>query len=414
MSNVFMPIIEGFWVRNFRSLKQVAFGSSFPQSVVLDGENDLSPYELTALTTLIGAGGLGKSTILDLFGFLTDCLREGIETAFANRGGFDAVCTQGAEGPIAIGLVFRACSEPRPLTYALNIAKGVGGIHIESEVLVYRGNQHGAAMQPLLFFQNGNKSTRHVAPWHGASVQTIDKIRRTDTRHLGLAEIGRIEDIPDVPQLKMHLEGFHYACYRPDNAVGLSPVPRKNPYEARLATEFKRMEEKHHFELPGILETIAKRIPRIEKIHYEKTEAGRTVLYFKDKRFPKPFTANQMSEGVLRLFAHLLLLEDSIPAPLIAVEEPDCYLDANQIGILARAVRNHVAEVGGSQFFLTTHNPLLVDQMDPSEVWIFQEGTDGYPLVSRAYDELIYQRVDMSTLGPGWYSEFIHGKPEYR
>jgi len=405
-----MPILEGFWVRNFRCLRQVALGSSFQQTVVPDGENDFSPYELTALTTLIGGSGMGKSTILDVFAFLADCLKEGPETAVTKRGGFDAVCTQGTEGPISIGLVFRACSEPRPLTYALNFAKGMGGSYVESEVLVYRGAQHGAVAQPILFFQNGQKTTRHIAPWHGVNLQTLEKIRRTDAKHLGLAEVGRIEDIPDVPQLKMHLEGFHYSCYRPDNAVGLSPIPHRNTHDIRLATEFKRMENKHHFELQGILDTIVQRIPKLEKIYFEKTESGRTILYFKDKRFAKPFAAHLISEGTLRLFSHLLLLEDSIPVPLLAVEEPDCYLDTKQIKTLAQAVRNHTTEVGGTQFFLTTHNPLLVDQMDPGEVWILREDVDGFPRVSRAYDEVVYQGVDLNTIGPGWYSEFLHEK----
>ena len=405
-----MPIIEGFWIRNFRCLKQIAFGSSYIQSVVQDGEQDLSPYDLTPLTILIGAGGLGKSTILDVFAFLADCLKDGLDAAFSKRGGYEAVYTQGMDGPISIGLVFRACSEPRPLTYALNIVKGVGGIYVESEALVYRGSQRGALSQPVLFFQNGTKSTRHIAPWHGITSLALEKVRRTDAKRLGLAEIGLIEDVPDVPQLKMFLEGFHYACYRPDNAIGLAPVTYKTPHDIRLATEFKRMEAKHQFELPGILDVIAKRIPRIEKIYFEKTESGRTVLYFKDQRFPEPFAANQVSEGVLRLFAHLLLLEDSIPAPLLAFEEPDCYLDTNQIKTFARAVRNHAMEVGGSQFFITTHNPLLADQMDPSEVWIFQEDIDGFSRVSRAYDEIVFQGIDLNTVGPGWYSEYLHEK----
>ena len=407
MCAAFMPVIEGFWVRNYRSLKQIAFGSSFMRSVVIEEEDDLSPYDLTPLTVLTGASGLGKSTVLDIFAFLADCLQEGIEPAFAKRGGYEAVCTQGAEGPISIGLVFRACAEPRPLTYALNISKGVGGIHVESEALIYRGTQHGATSQPLLFFQNGSKSTRHVASWHGVTSLGLEKIRRTDAKHLGLAEIGLIEDIPDVPQLKMHLEGFHYSCFRPNNAVGLSPIPQKNPRDLRLATEFKRMLEKHRFEFQGILDVIAGRIPRMEKIYYEETESGRTILYFKDRRFPAPFAAHQVSEGLLRLFTHLLLLEDSIPSSLLAIEEPDTYLDATQIKDFARTVRNHVSEVGGTQFFLTTHNPLLVDQMDPTDVWILQEDRDGSPKVTRAYDELIFSGVDLNTIGPGWYSQYL-------
>ncbi len=407
-----MPTIEGLWVRNYRLLQQIALGSSFQQSVIPDDDSDLAPYELTPLTVLTGPGGLGKSTLLDVFAFLADCLKEGLDVALAKRGGFNAVCTQGSEGPISIGIVFRACSEPKPLTYAVNInqRRGSTNPYIESEVLVYRGVQHGVSSQPLLFFQNGDKTARHVMPWHGVTQTALDKIRRTDPKHLGLSEIGLIEDIPDAPSLLRHLESLHRACYRPDNAIGLSPPQFAAVPGERLSAELKRIEEKHRFEFGTMLQTIASRIPRMERIYIEKTESGRTYLFFKDKRFPTAFAAHQMSEGTLRLFSHLLLLEDSSPPPLVAIEEPDCYMGPELIESLARKIRTHTTEFGGTQFFLTTHNPILVDQMDPSEVWLFFEDASGVTRTCRAYDELVFQGIDINTIGPGWYGEYLYNK----
>lgn len=408
----FLPIIEGFWIRNFKVLKQIAFGSSFQQSVVLDAESDLSPYELTSLTTFIGESGCGKSTILDVFAFLADCLHSGLDEALERRGGFEAVYSRDGDGPLSLGLTYRACAEPKPLTYAININRKPGSQHafVETEAIVYRGSHHGAAAQPILFFQNGEKTVRHVMPWHHAGQAELDRIKRTDPRHLALSLLAEYEDLPDVPQLKRHLDRFHKACYSPDNAVGLSPPRFKPSKGGRLATEFKRMEEKHHFELPDILKVIARRMPHTEDVFYEKTEAGRTILYFKVPGIKEPFCAAQMSEGALRLFSHLLLFEDPVPTPLIGIEEPNAYMDDVQIQTFASFIRDYVREMGGTQFFMTTHQSSLADFMDPTEVWMLLRDADGSVKACRALDELTFRGVDLSTVGPYWYTDHFYRK----
>ncbi|MDR2761123.1 MAG: AAA family ATPase [Planctomycetaceae bacterium] len=408
--SIFQPVIEGFWVKNYKVLKQVSMGSSFQQSLMTDLEQELATYELTPLTTLIGASGAGKSTILDVFGFLADCLSLGLDEAFTRRGGFDLVYSQGGVGPISIGIVFRACSEPRPLTYALNITKklGVATPYVESEALIYRSNIHGSTAQPIMFFQNGEKYTRHILPWHNANFADIETVKRTDQKHLALSLLGGFDDLPDVPQLKRHLEQFHLACYTPDNAAKLIPSKFKFVQSGRLETEFKRMEEKHHFELPGILDVISRKIPFVEKITFEKNEMGRTILYFKVKGVEKPFYAHQMGEGALRLLSHLMLFEDPMPTPLIGIEEPNACMDDTQTQAFVSLIRRHVNEMGGTQFFITTHQQSLVDFMDPTEVWIFDFNNEGNVQVYRALDELAFQGVDLNSVGPYWYTDYIY------
>ncbi|MDR1925075.1 MAG: hypothetical protein LBQ66_11950 [Planctomycetaceae bacterium] len=408
--SILQPTIEGFWVKNFKVLKQISLGSSFQQSLVTDLEQELASYELTALTTFVGASGTGKSTILDVFAFLSDCMQFGIDEAFARRGGFDYVYTQGGVGPISIGIVFRACSEPRPLTYALNIARkqGIATPYVESEALIYRSNQHGASTQPIMFFQNGDKYTRHVVPWHNANFQDIETVKRTDQKHLALGVLGGFDDLPDVPQLKRHLEQFHLACFTPDNASKLIPSKFKVVQSGRLETEFKRMEEKHRFELPGILDVVAKRIPFVETITFDKNELGRPILYFKIKGIEKPFFANQMGEGALRLFSHLLLFEDPMPTPMVGIEEPSACMDDAQIQAFVSHIRKHVTEMGGTQFFITSHQQNLIDFMDPTEVWVFDFDNEGNIQVYRALDELAFQGINLNTIGPYWYTDYLY------
>ncbi|MDR1964137.1 MAG: AAA family ATPase, partial [Planctomycetaceae bacterium] len=381
-----LPIIEGFWIKNYKGLKQIALGSSFQQLMVMDIGTDLSPYELTPFTTFIGASGTGKSTLLDLFSFIADCLNQGLDEALGKRGGFDAVYHRGGEGPISFGLLYRACSEPNPLTYAVNIDKkpGTHYAYIETEALVYRNNQQNNGVTPILLFQNGDKSLRHINPWYGVNPSELEMVRRTDSKHLALATLAHYENLPDAPQLKRHLDQFHYACYLPDNASGLTPRSHKPNKGLTLVSEIKRFRGKHASDFQEILKVIANRLPGVEKIICEANESGRQILSFFMTGQNEPFFADQVSEGTLRLFFHILLFEDPTPIPLIGIEEPAAYMDEPQMKTFVDMARYFINEKGGSQFFATTNQIAMVDQMDPTEVWILYKDSQGDIKTTRA------------------------------
>lgn len=83
-----MTLIEGFRVRNYPALRDVALGkASFSDKA----------EKLTPLTVVIGKNGVGKSTLFDAFGFVSDCLSLGVETAcdHRQRGGFERLRSKG-------------------------------------------------------------------------------------------------------------------------------------------------------------------------------------------------------------------------------------------------------------------------------------------------------------------------------
>ena len=61
---------------------------------------------------------------------------------------------------------------------------------------------------------------------------------------------------------------------------------------------------------------------------------GSTTAGFRD-----PFFAQQMSDGTLKVFAYLLLLEDPDPPPFICIEEPENGLYHKLLETLAREFR---------------------------------------------------------------------------
>ena len=126
--------------------------------------------------------------------------------------------------------------------------------------------------------------------------------------------------------------------------------------------------------------------------------------------FEDPFYAQQMSDGTLKLFAYLLLMEDPNPPPFICIEEPENGLYHKLLEILAAEFRAHATgQPNSPQIFITTHHPYLVDALGPEEVWVLEKGEDGFATISRASDDPIVKAMadEGLPLGGLWYSDFL-------
>ena len=145
----------------------------------------------------------------------------------------------------------------------------------------------------------------------------------------------------------------------------------------------------------------------------ERTIDGRLLLRFNDKGFQDPFYAQQVSDGTLKVFAYLLLLKDPTPPPFLCIEEPENGLYHKLLESLADQFREHASQRrGGSQVFITTHQPYFVDSLDPKEVWILEKGEDGFSTIRRASDDPIVSNMvaEGLPLGGLWYSDYLDAR----
>lgn len=131
-----MAKIEGFRVKNFKSLKDVTLGCLWYQPRV---------EPLTPMTAVIGKNGTGKSALFDAFGFLADALKSGVEEACdaRGRGGFEKIRTQGQTGPIEFEVYYRERGNAMPITYEVSIeVDEFGRPYVQREVMTEdRGNE---------------------------------------------------------------------------------------------------------------------------------------------------------------------------------------------------------------------------------------------------------------------------------
>lgn len=427
-----MARIEGIRIRNFRSLKDVTLGKLW---------NLQQSEALTSMTAVIGKNGSGKSTLFDAFGFLSDCLRNGVEEAcdMRGRGGFERIRSQGQIGFIEFEVYYREEKQARPITYELSVAlDATHRPYVKKERLRQRRkNQKSGRPFSFLILDDGKG-----AAWKGdeevfdfsedsdifAFLESMEQqpekeesreteiVELADKRKLGIATLGSLKQHPRISAFRQFIEGWYLSYFTPDAARSLplaGPQKHLNVHGDNLGNVVQFMQREHPRSFQEILNQISQKIPGIRKIDTEKTSDGRLLLCFNDSEFKDPFYAQQMSDGTLKVFAYLLLLNDPSPPPFLCIEEPENGLYHKLLEALAREFREHASgPKGGSQVFITTHQPYFVDAFEPEEVWVLERGKDGFSTIKRASEDSIVKNMvaEGLPLGGLWYSDYLDAR----
>lgn len=410
-----MALIEGFRVRNYRALRDVTLGKLSTQQ---KGE------PLTPFTVVIGKNGVGKSTLFDAFGFVADCLSTDVETAcdHKQRGGFDRMRSLGTADPIQFEIYYREANGERPITYelAINLDKS-GRPYVQSEVLKQRrkGQTHGRPY-PFLRLDHGKGKVwageEAVELVGGEEDRAQEDVELTDLRQLGIATLGTLKEHPRIKRFRDFLKGWYLSYFHPDAARSIpsSGAQRHlNIHGDNIGNVVQYMERDHRERFRSILERIAAKIPGIENIKTEETQDKRVLLQFNDGAFADPFYAAQMSDGTLKIFAYLLLMEDPEPPPFICIEEPENGLYHGLLDSLAIELRSHATgKKNAPQIFVTTHQPYFVDALSPKEVWVLEKGSEGFSSIRRVSDLVLVQNLvdEGLPLGGLWYSDYLDAR----
>ena len=326
-----MAKIEGINIKNYRVLKDITLGKLW---------NTPKTEKLSPMTVVIGKNGVGKSSLFDAFGFLADCLKLGVEEACyaRGRGGFDRIRSQMTDGPIEFMVYYREKSESRPITYELAIDKDASGRpYVSSERLRQRRkNQTRGRPFSFLIMNNGKGLV-----WKGEELPTQEldddeflelfrkkskgesaekeDIELDDKRKLGIATLGALKQHPRIASFRQFIEGWYLSHFTPDAARSLplaGPQRHLSVHGDNLGNVVQFMKREHSKRFEETLKQIADKVPGIDRIDTQPSEDGRLLLRFNDKGFKDPFYAQQMSDGTLKVFAYLLMLEDPQPATL--------------------------------------------------------------------------------------------------
>lgn len=399
-----MAILEGIQIQNYRALRDVTLGKTI----------NSTGKELPRLMAVIGANGVGKSSLLDALGFIGDCLTEGVEAACdkPHRGGFERLRTQGSTDPIKFEIRYRENPASRTIDYTLEIdIDKQGRPRVKRERL--KQSRGGLKVVGKAYSFLDLKQGKGLV-WAGEFSEEQEDAPKTpvqmsDRQVLGISTLGTLSDHPRISAFRSFLGGWYLSYFVPQLARS-QPIsgadPHLNQTGANLANYLQFIERQKPKEFQAMLQRLAVKVPGLRKIKSDKAQDRRLLLEFHADGYGQPFFQQDMSDGTLKFLAYLLLMEDPDPAPLIGIEEPENGLHHQLLGLLAIEFKEFAQKLRGPQVLVTTHAPSLVDALAPDEVWILDKGSDGFATIRRAADIAEIQAMydEGIPMGSLWYS----------
>ena len=364
--------IETIRLKNFKSFKE------------------LTLKELPPLALFVGANGTGKSTLFDVFGFLSDALTNNVRSAIQNRGGFKEVISRGSTGLIEIELQFRIdiAKKSRLVTYHLEIGENNRNIYIEREFLRYKRGRYGSPYHFLEFSKGNGYAITNEEDFDKPDEdleREEQKLQSPDI--LAIKGLGQFERFKAASAFRDFIEKWHVSDFHISHARSVKDAGYAEHLSTKgdnLALVAQYIYETHYSIFIDILNKMKKRVPGISDVQAETTVDGRIVLKFQDGSFKDPFVARYVSDGTIKMFAYLILLHDPSPHPLLCIEEPENQLYPSLLQDLLEEFRLYSKR--GGQVFVSSHDPDLVNAANIDEVfWLVKK--EGYTTIKRASDD---------------------------
>ena len=347
--------------------------------------------DIPRLCVLVGANGTGKSTLFDVFSFLKDSLSMNVGKAVAKRGGYKELASRGfADEPIEITLQFRLeiTGYERLVTYILTLAPdNMGRAVVAREILRYKRGAHGKPFHFLDFASGKGYAITNEEDFSKAEEKLNREEQELDAPDiLAIKGLGQFERFKAASAFRLmienwHISDFHVSEARPSQEDGFAEHLSTRGDNLPLVANF--LFEHHPDRFAHVLQSMQQRVPGVSVVEPRQTEDGRLVLRFQDGSFKDPFVARHVSDGTIKMFAYLVLLNDPKPYPLLAVEEPENQLYPELLPELAEEFRDYARR--GGQVFISSHSPDFLNALTLDEIYCLRK-EQGFTRISKASD----------------------------
>jgi len=371
---------------------------------------------LPKICVFLGANGSGKTTFFEVFGFLSDSLKNNVSSAINKRGGYNEVISRNKEGNIKFEIKFRNTEKGGSLspliTYFIEIGKKNRSVVIVKELLKYRRGNRGQPWHFLNFSEGQGTAIKNEEDYGKEGAEEEREEQQLDSPDiLAIKGLGQFQKFKAISSFRKLLEGWYISNFQIASAqavmdTGVSEHLSKTGNNLAQVTKF--IYDNHPEIFANVLLKLKERIPGIENVESVETEDGRIILKFQDGSFKDPFIARYVSDGTIKMFAYLILLHDPNPHPLLAIEEPENYLHPDLLPELAEELRLY--SIKGGQVFISTHSPDFVNSLKLEELfWVKKEA--GYSEIFRAKDDKLITALhkEGDLLGYLWKQKYLKG-----
>ena len=392
-------------------------------SVRIRGFRSLADVELSGLsnaTVLIGANGSGKSNFIRFFEMLRWMLRKRRLGEFVERhGGADDQLYGGnmTTPRIQAEITVDRDESDAPLfvyDFALSYAQPDQLIFTEEAV----GARSEGFREPIVLFPIGSGGHREAEIVEAAqSVNPPDQIaQQVDPTAEQIDQaIQQLEQSYAKVILRLLRDCSVYQFHDTSDSSNFKKrwdVEDNNTlhmHGGNLAAVLYRLEHEDIKRFEMICRHINRILPVFDRFQIEESY-GKVVLRWKAKGMDKTFGAHLTSDGSLRFFALVTLLNlpsEMLPAILL-LDEPELGLHPAAVALVGGMIK---ALAEKKQVIVATQSPLLVDAFDLNEI-VVVELRDGQTQSKRLDPDAYRVWLDDNfTTGELWQKNLLGGRP---
>ncbi|MDD6295213.1 MAG: AAA family ATPase [Treponema sp.] len=375
---------------------------------------DVEVKDISNMAVFLGKNGVGKTTFFDVFGFLHDCLIGNVKTALARRGGFNEVISRNQEGTIDFEIKFRAKETEPLITYQLSIGLDERKFPVvSSEILKFRRGSKGQLWKVLDFKNGEGIAIEGVLNTNEDVTNAIRKSQKLDSPDiLAIKGLGQFKEFEAVATFRRLIEDWYVADFKVDAArernesVYGEDLTRTGD---NLSIVTKYIYDNYPENFQKIIKSMKERIPGVDDIQAKETDDGYIVLKFQNGEFKNPFSAKFVSDGTIKMFTYLVLLNSPMKHALLCIEEPENQLYPELLEELAEEFRLYA--LNGGQVFVSTHSPDFLNAIDANEVFYFEK-KNGFTQIKKATEnELFMNCIEQGDLpGSLWKQGILTGE----
>lgn len=325
------------------------------------------------LMVLIGANGVGKTSLLDVFSLLSSSASGGLSATMSEMGGITSVLTRDDAETLSL-FVDMAVPSYRPIEYDIH--------------LVPKGVSYAISYEMLSQARDGYSGRfKHIESYDGdIRYFEIDKeqlVRPSwehDPLETSLYQVPKMFRQPEeLRRILGSVTRYHALDVGQRAPVKLpqqmKPANLPGAHGEDLVPYLYYLRESNRNRYETIEDTLRVAFPTFECLNFPPVAAGMLAMTWKDKGFNKPFFMQELSEGTLRFLWLVSLLQSPGLSTITMIDEPEVSLHPELLGILADLMRE---AANRTQLVIATHSDRLIRFLKPGEVVVMDNDLDGY------------------------------------
>ena len=362
--------------------------------------------EMRPLTVMIGANGVGKTSLLEIFLLLAASARMQLESKISELSGLSEIMTRDTADSIAFSLSM-SVSNGEPLNYYLKLVPKGQFYEIAVETLTQQRDRN--ASQPFKHIDSRGLDVKYSTP------QQYELIRPNwehNPYETSLSQVPKMYQEPENFRKQLASCTFYGALnVAPKSPVRLpqsmrpATLPGANGEDLVSCLYYLRETDPERFEI--VEDALKAAFPDFERLGFPPVAAGTLAMTWKDKNFSRPLYMHQLSEGTLRFLWLVTLLQSPDLTRVTLIDEPEVSLHPELLQLLADLMREASKH---TQLIVATHSDRLIRFLQPKEVLIC-DAEDGLTTMNWADSLDLEKWLEDYSLDRVWAMNLMGGRP---